>query len=31
MNMMEKNIISVVMDVDVYLSKNHESGKKMLR
>jgi hypothetical protein len=31
MNMMEKNIIFVVMVVDAYLSKNHESGKKMSR
>jgi hypothetical protein len=31
MNMMEKNIIFVVMAVGEYLSKNHESGKKMSR
>jgi hypothetical protein len=31
MNMMEKNIISVVMAAGAYLSKNHESGKKTPR
>jgi hypothetical protein len=31
MNMMGKNIIFVAMVAGEYLSKNHESGKKMPR